>query len=71
MKTFFMFSGMVLWSLIIMFILYILYDEIKFRIKIHRLYKKALQELDEQEKAAENYGIDYMDIDDFVQLKGK
>ena len=50
MKTFFIISGIVLWSLIILFILYILYAEIKYRIRMHKLYKKALQELDEQEK---------------------
>jgi hypothetical protein len=50
MKTFFIISGIVLWSLIILFILYILYAEIKYRIRMNKLYKKALQELDEQEK---------------------
>ena len=50
METFFIISGVVLWSLIIMFILYVIYDEIKYRIEMHKLYKKALQELDEQEK---------------------
>ena len=50
MKTFFIISGIVLWSLIILFILYILYVEIKYRIRMHKLYKKALQQLEEQER---------------------
>ena len=50
MKIFFIYSGMMLWSLIIMSLLYFLYDEIRHRIKMHKLYKKAIQELDEQEK---------------------
>lgn len=41
---------MVLWALIITFVLYFLYDDIKYRIRMHKLYKKAFQELDEQEK---------------------
>lgn len=50
MKTFFIISGIVLWALIITFVLYFLYDEIRYRIRMRKLYKKALQELDEQEK---------------------
>lgn len=50
MKTFFIICGIVLWALIITFMLYFLYEEVKFRIRMHKLYKKAFQELDEQEK---------------------
>ena len=50
MTTFFIISGVTLWSLVILIILYFVYDEIKYKIKMHNLYKKALQELDEQEK---------------------
>ena len=54
MKTFFIFffifSGMVLWSVIILSALYLLYNEIRYRIKMHKLYKEAFQELDKQEK---------------------
>lgn len=50
MKAFFIISGIVLWSLSLTFILCVLYDDIKCRIKMHRFYKKALQELDEEEK---------------------
>ena len=50
MKTFFIISGIVLWALIITFVLYFLYDDIRYRIRMHKIYKKALQELDEQEK---------------------
>lgn len=49
MKTFFMISGIVLWALIILVVLYFLYDDIKYRIKMHNCYKKAFQELDKQE----------------------
>ena len=41
--------GMLL-GLIIMFVLYFIYGEIRHRIRMHRLYKEALQELDEEEK---------------------
>ena len=50
MTTFFIISGVTLWSLVILIILYFVYDEIKYKIKMHNIYKKALQELDEQEK---------------------
>ena len=50
MKTFFIISGVALWALIITFVLCILYNEIKYRIRMHKLYKKALQQSDEQEK---------------------
>jgi len=49
MKTFFMISGIVLWALIILVVLYFFYDDIKYRIKMHNRYKKAFQELDKQE----------------------
>lgn len=41
--------GMLL-GLIIMFVLYFIYGEIGHRIRMHRLYKETLQELDEEEK---------------------
>ena len=53
MKTFFIVSGVVLWALIITFALWLLYDDIMHRIRMHKLYKKALQELDEQRKEKE------------------
>lgn len=49
METFFIISGVTLWSLIILVMLYFLYDDIKYRIKMHNRYKKAFQELDKQE----------------------
>lgn len=50
MKTFFIVSDIVLWALPITFVLYSLYDDIRHKIRMHKLYKKALQELDEHEK---------------------
>jgi uncharacterized membrane protein len=49
METFFIISGVTLWSLIILVILYFLYDDIKYRIRMHK-HLKAFQELDKQEK---------------------
>lgn len=49
MKVFFIFSGMVLWSLIILFILYFLYDDIKYRLEKRKQFKKAMEILNNQE----------------------
>lgn len=50
MAIFFIISGVALWLLIILVMLYFLYDDIKYRIKMHNRYKEAFQELDKQEK---------------------
>ena len=47
MKVFFIISGVVLWSLIFMFLLYFLYDEIRHIIRINNRYKK-LNELEKE-----------------------
>lgn len=49
MKTFFIISGIVLWALIITLFLYLLYDDIKYRLKQRKLIKKAMEILDSQE----------------------
>ena len=76
MKTFFIFSGMVLWALIITFVLYFLYVDIRYRIRMHNLNRKALQQSDEQEKEfmdklKENSMIDKIPDSLKAKLKGK
>ena len=48
-QTFLIISGIVLWSLIILVFLWILYDDIKYRLKQRKQYKKAMEILNSQE----------------------
>ena len=49
MKTFFIISGIVLWALIITLLLYLLYDDIKYRLEERKQFKKAMEILNSQE----------------------
>ena len=49
MKTFFIISGIVLWALIITLLFYMLYNDIKYRLKKRKQIKKAMEILNSQE----------------------